>query len=84
MGTATRLEHLSSPRFCTSLFLLLSFCMAIVLSILRFAASDYPFVVFTLVLVVFEYILLKVLQEEFEDAKGIIRIRKSKKDRQHH
>jgi hypothetical protein len=28
-------------------------------------------------------IRLKILQEEFEDTKGIIRIRKSEKDRQH-
>ena len=55
MGTATLLEHPSSPRFCRSLFLLLSFFMAIVLYILRFTASDYPLVIFTLVLVVFEY-----------------------------
>ena len=61
MGTATLLGHLSSPRFCRSLFLLLSFFMAIVLYILRFTASDYPLVIFTLFLVVFEYnFVLKV------------------------
>jgi hypothetical protein len=37
-----------------------------------------PFFLVTFIIVVFE-----LMQEEFEDTKVVIRIRKSKKDRQH-
>ena len=52
------------------------FLLAIVLSVLlRYTDSDYPFGIFRL--------FLNVSLRIFEDTKGVIRSRKSKKDRQH-
>jgi len=85
--TTTFRQHLSSSWFfdgvsvahhfsflCCLLFCLSWYC---VLSPILPLSVDFPFLIASPVFATFIY------QEEFEDTKGVIRIRKSKKCRQH-